>query len=367
MKWGCSMPTTPVITARHLSKTYYTFRKPEGLRGALRSLFYRERVAREAVKGISFTVAPGELVGFLGPNGAGKTTTLKMLTGILHPTAGEAYVLGHIPWKREKSLLKQIALVMGQKSQLWWDLPAADTFLLNKDIYELSTSDYRCRLKELTELFELEDLLHIPVRQLSLGERMKCELAACLLHSPTVLFLDEPTIGLDLVSQRKLRHFLKEYNARHQLTIVLTSHYMQDVKELCRRVVVINHGVIIYDGSISDLLAQHAGTRLIKLTWAEPLPDQQVQEDMRRSLMTLAENSERRFRIAEFDAWSTVLEVSGGATAAGRTAAQITAVIPVSDVQIQEPDIEKVMAELFSTAPASGTDGAGDERAGSRL
>ncbi len=267
---------------------------------------------------------------------------MKMLSGILHPSAGAAEVLGHVPWRREKALLMRMALVMGQKSQLWWDLPAADSFLLNRDIYELADAAYRRRLAELTELFDLHGLLHIPVRQLSLGERMKCELAACLLHAPEVLFLDEPTIGLDIVSQRKLRSFLQDYNARYGLTIMLTSHYMQDIKELCQRVIVINHGVIVYDGSIRQLVARYAGARLVRLTWAEPLNSTAELEELRRRLSGVGV-------VKELDAWSGVLEVPG--ELAARVAAEVAAFVALADVQVYEPDIENVLAELFVSAP----------------
>jgi ABC-2 type transport system ATP-binding protein len=301
-------------------------------------LFRREKISKDAVKAISFDIEAGELVGFLGPNGAGKTTTMKMLSGIIHPSNGDARVLGCVPWHREKVLLKKIALVMGQKGQLCWDLPAADSFLLFKDIYEINNHDYKIRLDELVDLFELGTLLHLPVRQLSLGERMKCELAASLLHSPDLLFLDEPTIGLDIISQRKLRSFLKSYNAAHGLSILLTSHYMQDIKELCSRVVVINHGVIIYDGSIQNLMKGFSGVRLAKFTWAE-------QASFER-LSLLRPRLEKVGILRELDKWSCILEISE--SKADSIASDIGSIIRIEDIAIEEPDIENVMESLFT-------------------
>ncbi|MEK7623660.1 MAG: ABC transporter ATP-binding protein, partial [Patescibacteria group bacterium] len=247
----------PIISVNNLSKTYEYYKKQPGLLNSLKSLFHREKLFTKAVKDVSFTIDEGEFVGFLGPNGAGKTTTLKMLSGIIYPTTGTASVLGYTPWKRQPVFQKQFALVMGQKNQLWWDLPAMESFLLNKEIYEVPEKQFRATLDELTELLDIGKLLDIPVRKLSLGERMKCELVAALLHSPKVLFLDEPTIGLDVVSQHNIRQFLKTYNKEKKTTIILTSHYMEDVEALCERVVIINHGALMYDGSLQQLLDKY--------------------------------------------------------------------------------------------------------------
>ncbi len=226
--------------------------------GSVKSLVKREHFDVPAVKSVSFDIEEGELIGFIGPNGAGKTTTLKMLSGLIYPSGGEVSVLGYKPFDRKKEFLRQISLVMGQKNQLWWDLPPMDTFLLNKEIYEISDIDFKERVEELSDLLDVKDILQVQVRKLSLGQRMKCELMAALMHQPKILFLDEPTIGLDVVVQQRLRHFITEYNKKHKATIILTSHYMQDVKQLCDRVIVINYGGLIYDGRLSDLTTKYA-------------------------------------------------------------------------------------------------------------
>jgi ABC-2 type transport system ATP-binding protein len=248
---------TQIIDVHHLSKTFRVPQKEPGLRGALKGLFHRHYRQVPAVQSISFSIAEGELVGFLGPNGAGKTTTLKMLSGLLYPTAGEARVLGFIPWKRQRAFQKKFTMVMGQRSQLWWDLPAWDSFLLNKEIYEIPKAQFDETVKELSDLLEIQDLLDTPVKKLSLGQRMKAELACSLLHRPKVLLLDEPTIGLDVLMQQKVRQFILEYNKRYKATVLLTSHNMEDVSELCSRLILINHGKILFDGSIESFRAGH--------------------------------------------------------------------------------------------------------------
>ncbi|MBP6883269.1 MAG: ABC transporter ATP-binding protein [Microgenomates group bacterium] len=248
----------PIIDVKNLSKSFKIYKKEPGLSGALKSLFSRKYEDKMAVNDVSFTIEEGELIGFIGPNGAGKTTTLKMLSGLLYPSSGSVSVLDQTPFDRKKDFLKQISLVMGQKNQLWWDLPAMDTFLLNKEIYEISDTDFKERVEELSELLDVKEIMHVQVRKLSLGQRMKCELMAALLHRPKILFLDEPTIGLDVVVQEKLRDFIKDYNLKYKATILLTSHYMRDVKHLCKRVVVINYGEIIYDGDLDRLMTEYA-------------------------------------------------------------------------------------------------------------
>ncbi len=252
------MVSMPIIEVKNLTKTFKIYKKEPGLSGSLKSLFSRKYENKTAVNDVSFSIEEGELIGFIGPNGAGKTTTLKMLSGLLYPSGGSVSVLGYKPFDRKNEFLKQISLVMGQKNQLWWDLPPMDTFLLNKEIYEISDKDFKSRVEELSELLDVKDILNVQVRKLSLGQRMKCELMAALLHHPKILFLDEPTIGLDVVVQQKLRDFIKEYNIKYKATILLTSHYMRDVKHLCKRVVVINYGQIIYDGNLDQLTKQYA-------------------------------------------------------------------------------------------------------------
>ena len=255
----------PIIEARDLTKTYRVFRKGEGLLGAFRGLVRRQYNEVQAVAGVSFTIEPGEFVGFLGPNGAGKTTTLKMLSGLIFPTSGDATVLGHVPWDRDDAFRRRFSLVMGQKNQLWWDLPAADSFQLHREIYSIPQADFDRTLGELTELFGIAALTRQPVRELSLGERMKMELIAALLHQPQLLLLDEPTIGLDVVAQVTIQKCLREYNARRGVTVLLTSHYMRDVEALCKRVLVITHGKLVYDGllaGIADRFGRHKQVRL---------------------------------------------------------------------------------------------------------
>lgn len=254
-----------IISVRHLSKVYPIALKQAGLRGTLQHFFKRTYHLVNAVQDVSFAIAPGEVVGFLGPNGAGKTTTLKMLTGLVHPSEGEVTVAGHIPYRRDRQFLQQITLVMGQKQQLIWDLPAIDSLRINAAVYGISDRDMRHRIGELTEMLLLESKLMQPVRKLSLGERMKAELLAALVHRPTVLFLDEPTLGLDVNAQVNVRDFLKEYNQRYGATVLLTSHYMADITALCRRVLLIYAGQLIYDGSLEKLLEQFAPYREVTI------------------------------------------------------------------------------------------------------
>ena len=257
------------IVVRDLRKTYRVHERAEGLGAAMRSLVRRKTREVRAVDGVSFEIGEGEIVGFLGPNGAGKTTTLKMLSGLLYPTSGDARVLGHVPSLRERDFLTRITLVMGNRSQLVWDIPAADSFRVLQKIYDIGEAEYRERVDELTDLLDLAPLLTKPVRQLSLGERMKVEFAAALLHGPRVVFLDEPTIGLDVTMQARIRRFIAEHNRRRGTTVLLTSHYMDDVVALCRRVLVIHHGRLLYDGGLADLAARMAPYKLVEVTLAD--------------------------------------------------------------------------------------------------
>jgi ABC-2 type transport system ATP-binding protein len=260
-----------LVNIHRLSKSFEYYQKELGLRNSLKNLFYRKKLTKEAVREISFSIEEGEMVGFLGPNGAGKTTTLKMLSGILHPTSGEASVLGFTPWERKKAFKMQFAIVMGQKSQLWWDLPANESLYLNKTIYEIDDRSYRNTLAEMTELLDVKHLLNVQVRRLSLGERMKLELIAALIHKPRLIFLDEPTIGLDILSQVKIREFFKYYNQEKKATVLLTSHYMQDVVDLCKRSIIINEGRIVFDGDLQRVNDVFAQSKVIKLKLNEPV------------------------------------------------------------------------------------------------
>src|SRR6185503_6897824 len=255
----------PVIEVQRLTKSFRTYKKKPGLTGALKGLFHREHQTTLAVKDVSFAIEEGELVGFLGPNGAGKTTTLKMLAGLLYPTSGAATVLGHTPWDRHDDYRRQFALLLGQKNQLWWDLPARESLELNAKIYGIPEDQFKRTVDELTNLLHVKEKLNVNVRELSLGERMKMELIASLLHQPKVLFLDEPTIGLDVVSQKTVREFLRAHNAKRKTTILLTSHYMADIQELCQRVIIIDHGTIFFDGLLSDVLDRFADFKLITI------------------------------------------------------------------------------------------------------
>ncbi|MDR9855530.1 ABC transporter ATP-binding protein [Paenibacillus sp. VCA1] len=264
------------IRVRQLRKSFVYYRKQAGLKNSLKNLFARKSLVKEAVKSVSFDIGPGECVGFLGPNGAGKTTTLKMLSGILYPTSGEANVLGYVPWERKNEFKRLFSIVMGQKNQLWWDLPASESIYLNKCIYDVDDDLYRRSLAELSEMLDVQELLDVQVRRLSLGERMKMELIAALIHRPRLLYLDEPTIGLDFPSQQKVREFLKYYNEQFGATILLTSHYMKDVEDLCKRTIVINEGSLLYDGElhkINDLMGEQ---KIVKLQFAEPVAEQRL-------------------------------------------------------------------------------------------
>lgn len=320
----------PSLVADNLSKTYYSHKKAPGVLGALKGLVSRETVAVEAVKNVSFEVQQGELVGFLGPNGAGKTTTLKILSGILFPTSGSAEVLGFTPWQRRPEMQKQISLVMGNKMQLWWDLPAWDSFTVLKEIYEVPTADFKKRTDTLVEALQLEDKLHTPVRRLSLGERMKCELIAALLHNPKVVFLDEPTLGLDVVSQKRIREFLKDFNKEYETTILLTSHYMQDVSELCERIIVIDHGQQVFEGSLAELSRKFSPVKQLNLLFRQP-----VNVDL-----------DKYGKVISSSELQASIEVPRENTSA--VAAKLLQELPVDDISIAEVDVEEVIRELFT-------------------
>lgn len=321
----------PTIQVDALTKTYQVPEREGGFRAAIKSFFKRRNKDVLAVQKVSFTIAPGEIVGFLGPNGAGKTTTLKMLSGLLHPTSGKADVLGFTPWERRSEYLRSITLVMGQRNRLSWDVPAADSFLLNQAVYRLSDDDYKKTLAELDELLELGPILRQPVRNLSLGERMKCELAVGLLHRPKVLFLDEPTIGLDITAQVRIRSFLKEYNRRTGATVLLTSHYMADVTALCERIIIIHHGQLKYDGGLNDLARQIAPVKLIGVALRDAVP-----ADLSR-YGTLVPN--------EALDGKQLLQVPADDIAA--ITARLIADLPVQDLTIEDPPIENVIEQAF--------------------
>lgn len=260
-----------MITVEHLKKEFTYYKKMTGIKGSLHNIFHRESLTKEAVRDISFSVGKGEMIGFLGPNGAGKTTTLKMLSGILYPTGGRVEVDGFIPWERRNEFKKRISIVMGQKNQLWWDLPASDSFYLNKCIFGVDDGSYRDIIMELSELLDVKELLNVQVRRLSLGERMKMEILAALIHRPDILFLDEPTIGLDILSQKKIREFLKVYNGQWKTTVIITSHYMADIEALCDRAVIINQGQLVYDGRLGDINRLLGKRKLLSVKTSVPM------------------------------------------------------------------------------------------------
>lgn len=323
-----------IISIKNLSKNYEHSLRSPGVLGAFKGLFHRKKTKVEAVKNISFEIKEGEFVGFIGPNGAGKTTTLKMLSGILTPTSGEASVLGFRPQDRKPAFQKQFAIVMGQKNQLWWDLPAIETFELNKVIYDIPNDRYEQNLDELTELLEIKNLLDVPVRKLSLGERMKCELTAALLHSPKVLFLDEPTIGLDVISQRNIRDFLRQYNEKFKATIILTSHYMEDIRRLCERVMIIDHGRLLYDGTYQNLTDQYADTKSIDMTFRNEVSKSQLEPfGIVREHRPLS----ARIEIPRKDATKIVTE--------------LLRIFPIEDISIHEESMEEIVSEIFQNSP----------------
>lgn len=324
--------SSPAVHIHQLSKTYTVHEREAGLSSAVRSLVRRKQREIRAVDKVSFDVPAGEIVGFLGPNGAGKTTTLKMLSGLLHPTGGELSVLGYTPWQRQPDFLRQIALIMGQRSQLIWDIPAGDSFELNRVIYRIPEADYRAALDELVALLDLGDLIQKPVRNLSLGERMKCEIAGALLHRPGVLFLDEPTIGLDVTMQRRIRTFIGEYNRRTGATVLLTSHYMADVEALCKRVIIIDHGQILFDGDLAALVRRFS-------------PHKTIVIDFQNGAVDLSRFGE----VVAQDVGQVTLRVSKAEAA--QVTGRILAEYPILDLTIQDPPIEEIIEQVFS-APA---------------
>ena len=324
------------VEIRNLQKSYRVYQKQEGLLASIKGLFHREYREVAAVKGIDLDVAQGEFVAFLGPNGAGKTTTLKLLSGVISPSGGEARVLGHVPWLRENEYRRRFALVMGQKNQLWWDLPAQESFLLHQKIYRIQSAEFTRSRDELCDLLDVGQLLGRPVRELSLGERMKMELIAALLHSPDVLFLDEPTIGLDVIAQHNIQKFLKYYQQERKITILLTSHYMKDVAALCQRVVIIAHGQLIYDGSLAGIVDKFSGHKILSLQFA----DGRMPSDLARygDVLEIVEPKAR-------------LRVDRGNIS--KVLASVLANNTLEDISVEDPPLEEVIAQLFSLSSES--------------
>ncbi len=323
----------PVIEVNGLTKTFRTYKKQPGFAGAVKGLFHRTYEQTVAVKDVSFKIEPGELVGFLGPNGAGKTTTLKMLAGLLYPTRGSARVLGYVPWERNDGYRRQFALLLGQKNQLWWDLPARESLELNAKIYGIPDDVLERTVAEMTELLAVRDKLNVAVRELSLGERMKMELIASLLHRPRVLFLDEPTIGLDVVSQKTVREFLREHNAREKTTILLTSHYMADIQALCERVIIIDRGAISFDGRLSEVVDRFADFKLITIRCEVAADD-------------AAGRLNKYGDVVEQNPGSITLKVKRDRVIPVCKA--LLDELPVTDIDIQEVPIEEVIRRVFA-------------------
>jgi ABC-2 type transport system ATP-binding protein len=322
-----------MIEASGLTKVYRTYKKEAGLWGAVKGLAKRRYEETRAANGVSFQIEEGEFVGFLGPNGAGKTTVLKMLSGLLYPSAGSARVLGFTPWERRTEMKRQFSLLMGQKNALWWDLPARESLELNRAIYGIGQAEFRRIVDELSSLLDVGHKMNVMVRELSLGERMKMELIAALLHSPRVLFLDEPTIGLDVISQKNVRAFLREYNARHKVVTMLTSHYMQDIEELCRRVIIIDAGRIIFDGPLDDISSRFATQKILDLAFAVP--------DPQRRMADFGE-------VIEATELTAKLRVPRLEVAA--VCRRIFEAHAVQDISVQEVPIEDVIGQLFLSA-----------------
>ncbi len=319
-----------IITVRHLKKEFAYYKKSAGLKGSVHNLFHRETLIKEAVRDVSFSVEKGEMMALLGPNGAGKTTTLKLLSGILYPTSGEVTVNGFVPWERKNEFKRGFSIVMGQKNQLWWDLPASDSLYLNKCIFGVDDAEYRKTVEELAELLDVKELMNVQVRRLSLGERMKMEILAALVHRPGILFLDEPTIGLDIVSQQKIRDFLKYYNEQTKTTVILTSHYMRDIEELCDRAVIINRGLPVYDGTLSQINTLMGDKKLLTLSVSRPVPSGELE-----IFGKIRGNSET----------SIVLEVQRERLK--ETASAVLAALPVDDFTVTDIPLEESIAKIF--------------------
>lgn len=322
-----------MIHVENLRKSFHVHQKEPGLAGSLRGLFHRKLEEKHALKGVSLKIAAGEIVGLVGANGAGKTTLVKLLAGIVHPTSGHAHVLGHTPWLRDNAFRRQIALIMGQKAQLWWDLPAADCFLLLKEIYRLEENQYQRSLDQLTAALDVKKQMNTPIRRLSLGERMKMELIAALLHQPKVVFLDEPTIGLDLNAQRAMREFLLDYQREHRPAMILTSHYMEDIERLCERIIIIREGEFVYDGSLSQVLSRFAGHKIITAELADSAPE--ALADLPAELGEVISST------------STEAKVKVPRARVAEAASLILNRLPVADLRIDEEDISDIIARLL--------------------
>jgi len=324
-----------MIKVENLSKTFKVHQKAAGLKESIKSLFFRKWIEKKALDNVSFQIRPGELVGLIGANGAGKTTLVKILSGIIHSSGGQVSVLGFNPWDRKNEFRKQISLIMGQKAQLWWDLPAEDCFLLLKEIYEIPNDQYKATLKELVDALDVAHVMNIQIRRLSLGERMKMELIAALLHQPKVVFLDEPTIGLDITAQKSIRKFILEYRKRHKPIMILTSHYMEDIKKLCERILIIKNGELKYDGDLNKILDQYREDKIITVHLDPDKPTTDF--EMEKSELVAKENATLKYKVAKGNEGAALTEIFRK--------------LDVVDVKIEEDDIANIIEKLIKREP----------------
>lgn len=322
----------PVIHVKNLKKTFKTHRRGEGLLNAVKSLFKREFEIKKALKGVSFNIGKGEVVGFIGPNGAGKSTCIKALAGVLHPTSGVVNVLGYVPWKERVAYVKNIGVVFGQKSQLWWDLPAIDTFYLHKEIYEIPEKEFKEKLDYMIDLMKLKDIVKVPVRDLSLGERMKCQLVAALLHNPKIVFLDEPTIGLDVIAKNTLREFIKYTNEKYGTTFIVTTHDMSDIERLCKRVIIINYGKILYDGPLKKIKTKYLKKKDVYVKFEEPF-----EEEIKMQGCKLVGRKRSSIK----------LEVDTSKQPIKQLIQYLIKNFEIADIIVMEPAIEEIIQEIY--------------------
>jgi ABC-2 type transport system ATP-binding protein len=344
------MPDAPLISVHALSKHYRSFKRREGILGGLRNLFHREYQTVKAVENINFEIGRGEMVGYIGPNGAGKSTTIKMLTGILVPTSGEMISNGFVPWKQRAAYVKTIGVVFGQRTQLWWDIAAIESFKLLRRIYDVSQRDYDERMELFNQVLGLKELLDVPVRKLSLGQRMRCDLAAALLHNPPILFLDEPTIGLDVVAKDHIRQFLRAINQRYKTTVLLTTHDLDDIEELCRRIMIIDRGTVLYDGPLARLKEQFLRTKQIKFILRDG--DQSARlAAFEQNLPALAPNGDSgaaTLHLERLDEMTCRLRFDRSRVSSSDLIRQILAAFDVRDFVIEDEPIEEIIKRIYS-------------------
>ncbi|MBW3022721.1 ATP-binding cassette domain-containing protein [Candidatus Woesearchaeota archaeon] len=322
----------PIIDIKNLKKTFKTHERGSGIANALKSLFKRKYVTKQALKGISFSIEEGEIVGFIGPNGAGKSTAIKAMSGVLYPTSGKIKIMDFVPWKEREEYVKDIGVVFGQKHQLYWDLPAIDTFSLHKSIYEIPDEDYKKRLDYMIELLDMKKIIKVPVRDLSLGERMKCQIVAALLHNPKIVFLDEPTIGLDVVAKDRLRDFIKEVNQKQGTTFIITTHDMGDIEKLCKRIIIINHGKIVYDGLLEKIRRFYINRKIFEVKL-----ESKLDKKFHLPHCTVSESGE----------YSMTIEADTGKTSIRNVIDHLITNFEIADITISDPPIEEIIQIIY--------------------